>query len=440
MDTSKDSSFRVAIIGRPNVGKSTLFNRLIGQRKSVVKNRPGVTRDILIETAELWGKSFEVLDTGGLTESQDLISELIFTQVSQLLGTVDLLVLVMDGKTGVTPEDREVYRLAKASGTPFVIFVNKLDALQDTELLLSEFYEFEAPIFGASLEQHHGFTAFLEDLHARIPSQHHEIQEGLKIAFVGKPNAGKSQLVNALLGEPRVLVSPEAGTTVDSVDIPFVLEGRQYTLIDTAGLRKSARQEDDIEIIASFKTQDAIRRADLLFLVIDATLGPSQQDAKILELILEEHKMAVVVANKIDLFNEGGWKQQFLDKVEQVFHFYRDIPIVFTSALTRKGLKDLTEKIRWAEDKIYTQIPTSELNDFFFEAIRQAPAPVWGTTNVKFYYLTQTKQKPPAFIAFANHPDGVDTAYRRFLINKLKERFDLWGVPIRIFVLKSGKN
>lgn len=440
MNPVSASSFRVAIIGRPNVGKSTLFNRLIGQRKSVVKNRPGVTRDILIETAELWGKSFEVLDTGGLTESQDLISELIFEQVSQLLGTVDLLILVMDGKSGVTPEDREVYRLAKASGTPFVILVNKLDTLQDSDILLSEFYEFEAPIFGASLEQHHGFTAFLEDLHARIPSQHHEIQEGLKIAFVGKPNAGKSQLVNALLGEPRVLVSPEAGTTVDSVDIPFVLEGRQYTLIDTAGLRKSARQEDDIEIIASFKTQDAIRRADLLFLVIDATLGPSQQDAKILELILEEHKMAVLVANKIDLFTEGGWKQPFLEKVEQVFHFYRDIPVVFTSALTRKGLKDLSEKIQWAEDKIHTQIPTSELNDFFFEAIRQAPAPVWGTTNVKFYYLTQTRQKPPAFIAFANQPEGVDTAYRRFLINKIKERFDLWGVPIRIFVMKSGKN
>ena len=440
MNSTYTTCFRVAIIGRPNVGKSTLFNRLIGQRKSVVKNQPGVTRDILVETAELWGKSFEILDTGGLTESHDLISELIFDQVSKLLGTVDLLILVMDGKTGVTPEDREVYRLAQTSGTPFVILVNKLDTLSDRELLLSEFYEFEAPIFGVSLEQHHGFTTFLEALFERIPAQQTELKEGLKIAFVGKPNAGKSQLINTLLNEPRVLVSPQAGTTVDRVEIPFKLNGRHYTLIDTAGLRKSAKQEDDIEIIAAFKTKEAIRQADLLFLVIDAHLGPSQQDAKILELVLEEHKMAVVLANKIDLFTESGWKPKFLDKIEEVFHFYRDIPVVFISALTRKGLPDLLEKIHWAEEKMHVQIPTPELNDFFFEAIRQAPAPVWGTTNVKFYYLTQTRQKPPAFIAFANHPEGVDTAYKRFLINKLKERFDLWGVPIRIFVMKSGKN
>jgi len=430
---------RVAIIGRPNVGKSTLFNIFIGGRKAVVRNQAGVTRDILVDSVELWGKWFDVIDTGGLTESPDLVSQLIREQVIDILATVDFLIVVMDGRVGLTPEDKEVYKIAKATQKPMVIVVNKIDRVHEMDLKLAEFYEFGEDVLGASFETRLGVSELLEKIYSILPKQEEQALEGLKIAFVGKPNVGKSSLINKLLGERRMLVSPTAGTTVDSVETPFVYNGNKYILVDTAGLRKPARQVEDIEIIASFKTQEAIRLADLLLLVIDATQGPTDQDAKILEKILESHKMVLVVANKSDLAEEqmDQFRNFFQEKSDDVFHFYQDMPIVFTSALTGRGVHELLERLEWACDKMNFKVPTGELNDFFFHAIRQAPAPVFGNNNVKFYYLTQTRQRPPAFIAFANYPEGVDNAYRRFLINKIKEKFNLKGVPIRIFVMKS---
>jgi GTP-binding protein len=380
-----------------------------------------------------------VLDTGGLTESPDLISHLIREQVIDILETVDFLIVVMDGRVGLTPEDREVYKIAKATGKPMLIVVNKIDQIHEMELKLAEFYEFGEDLIGTSFETRLGVSELLEKIHDFLPNQPEQIQQGLRIAVVGKPNVGKSSLVNRLLGEKRMIVSPIAGTTVDSVETPFVHNGKQYILVDTAGLRKSSRQEEDIEIIASFKTREAIRLSDLLLLVIDATEGPTDQDAKILEQILKAHKMVIVVANKSDLAQEqiDKFREFFRDRVEDVFHFYQDMPVIFTSAVTGKGLNDLLKRLDWAQEKMNVRIPTGELNDFFFTAIRQAAAPVFGNNNVKFYYLTQTRQKPPAFIAFANQPEGVDSAYRRFLINRIKEKFDLKGVPIRIFIMKS---
>lgn len=431
---------KVAIIGRPNVGKSSLFNILIGGRKAVVKDQSGVTRDILVENVEVWGKWFDILDTGGLTESPDLVSHLIREQVIDILGTVDFLVVVMDGRVGLTPEDREVYKIAKAAQKPMIIVVNKIDRIHEMDLKLAEFYEFGDDLIGASFENRHGVSEILEWVHARLPEQEASIQEGLRLAVVGKPNVGKSSLINALLGERRMLVSPVAGTTVDSVETPFIYQNKKYILIDTAGLRKAARRDEDIEIIASYKTQEAIRLADVLLLVIDATTGPTDQDAKILEKILEAHKMVIVVANKTDLAKEEieNYRKFFADRTSEVFHFYADMPIVYTCATQGRGLRDLLDRLDWAQEKMTMRIPTGELNEFFFQAIRGAPSPVYGNTNVKFYYLTQTRQSPPAFIAFANHPDGVDNSYRRFLINRMKEYFDLKGVPLRIFVMKSG--
>jgi GTP-binding protein len=430
---------KVAIIGRPNVGKSSLFNILVGGRKAVVKDQAGVTRDILVDSVEIWGKWFDILDTGGLTESPDLVSHLIRKQVIDILETVDFLIVVMDGRVGLTPEDREVYKIAKAAGKPMLIVVNKIDRVHEMDMKLAEFYEFGEDLIGTSFETRSGVSELLEKIHNFLPEQTEHVQDGLRIAFVGKPNVGKSSLVNILLGERRMIVSPMAGTTVDSVEAPFVHDGKKYILVDTAGLRKTARQEEDIEIIASFKTREAIRLADLLLLVIDGTEGPTDQDAKILEKILEAHKMVIVVANKSDLAQQqiDKFRDLFKDRTEDVFHFYQDLPIVFTSAVTGKGLNDLLTRLDWAQEKMNMRIPTSELNDFFFSAIRQAPAPVFGNNNVKFYYVTQTRQKPPAFIAFANQPEGVDNAYRRFLINRIKDEFDLKGVPIRIFVMKS---
>jgi GTPase len=433
---------KVAIIGRPNVGKSTLFNILTDSRKAVVKNQPGVTRDIQIEPVEIWGKSFDLMDTGGLTEASDLISQLIKEQVTEFLYTVDYIIIVMDGRSGLIPEDRDLIKIANQTGKPFLIVVNKVDSVQDEDIAKADFYEFGEDVVAASFEQRRGLSDVMEWITKQIPEQQITVKEGTNIAVVGKPNAGKSSLVNRLLGQERMLVSEIAGTTVDAIDSPFLYKDKKYILVDTAGLRRSSRREEDVEIISAFKSQEAIRRADIVLLMIDALIGPTEQDAKILQAILEDHKGVIVVANKTDLTKDqiSEPRKKFQEQIADNFHFFEDIPVVFVSAKTGHGFKDLLDMIEHVSERLEFRISTNELNDFFFQAIRKAPAPVWGFTNVKFYYVTQTYQKPPAFIAFANHPDGVTNAYRRFLIKQIKERWNLHGIPIRIFVMKAKRS
>jgi len=432
---------KVAIVGRPNVGKSTLFNILTGSRKSVVKNQAGVTRDIIIEPCEVWGKHFDLIDTGGITEAHDTFSQLIREQVTEFLQTVDFLLVVMDGRSGLIPEDREIIKIAIHTGKPFLLIVNKVDKLHEEDVAKAEFYEFGEDVLATSFEQRRGVSEILEWIHARLPEQIEKVREGATIAIVGKPNVGKSSMINALLGQKRMLVSDIAGTTIDSVDTPFLYNGQKYILVDTAGLRKSAKRDDHLEIISAFKSQESIRRADIVLLMIDGTMGPTDQDARIMQAILEDHKGVIVVSNKSDLGREQvpEYRRTLKEQVEKVFHFFVDVPIVYTSAKTEQGVDGLLEKIEWMSQKLAMRISTADLNDFFFDVIRKAPAPVWGISNVKFYYLTQTNQQPPAFIAFANHPDGVDNSYRRFLIKNLKEKFDLVGIPLRIFVMKSRR-
>jgi GTP-binding protein len=431
---------RVAIIGRPNVGKSTLFNYLTDSRKAVVKDQPGVTRDILIEPGEIWGHKFDVIDTGGLTEATDLFSKLIREQVIDFLKSVDHLILVMDGRLGVHPEDRDIIRVAKEAGKPFLLVINKCDQIHNMELAKAEFYEFGNDIVAASFENRYAMDEILEWIVAQVQKTEHTIREGLTLAMVGKPNVGKSSLCNRILGEKRLLVSAVAGTTTDAVDTELIYQDRKYVLIDTAGLRRTARREEDLEIISTFKTRDAIRRADLTLLVVDGNEGPTSQDAKILEQILKAHRAVILVANKIDVAEENipAFRSWFKERVSRELHFFPDIPIVFTSAVSGKGLKDMFEMIVTVEKKITKRISTRDLNDFFMQVIRQAPAPVWGTQNVKFYYLTQTNQQPPAFIAFANHADGVSPSYRRFLQKRIQEHWDLQGIPVRIFVMSGS--
>lgn len=430
---------KVAILGRPNVGKSTLFNIITDSRKAVVKNQPGVTRDIQIEPVEIWGKTFDIIDMGGVTEAHDLFSKLIREQVTEFLYSVNYIIVVMDGKSGLMPEDRDIIKIAKQTGKKMLLVVNKIDREHEADLKAAEFYEFGEDVVAASFEQRRGVSDVLEWITSQIPEQKKIEKDSVTLALVGKPNVGKSSLCNELLGMERMLVSETAGTTVDSIDSPFVYNNKRYTLVDTAGLRRSAKREKDIEIISAFKTQESIRKADIVLLLIDALIGPTEQDAKIMELILEGHKGVILVVNKSDL---GGieipeFRKVIKEKIERVFHFFIDVSVVFTSAKNGTGIEELFKEIERMNEKINFRVGTSELNDFFFETIRKTPAPVWGNNNVKFYYLTQTYQKPPAFIAFANHPDGVTTAYRRFLIKHMKERWDLYGLPIRIFCMKS---
>ncbi|MEK7354863.1 MAG: GTPase, partial [Bdellovibrionota bacterium] len=273
------STSRVAIIGRPNVGKSTLFNYLTSSRKAVVKDQPGVTRDILIEPGEIWGHKFDVIDTGGLTEAPDLFSKLIREQVVDFLKSVDHLILVMDGRLGLHNEDRDIIRIANEAGKPFLLVLNKVDRISDIDSAKADFYEFGVDMVAASFEQRYGMDEVLEWIVAQVSRTENTVREGLTLAMVGKPNVGKSSLCNRLLGEKRLLVSAIAGTTTDSVDTELLYEGRKYVLIDTAGLRRSARVEEGLEIISAFKTRDAIRRADITLLVVDGSGTYEEQRA-----------------------------------------------------------------------------------------------------------------------------------------------------------------
>ncbi len=431
---------RVAIIGRPNVGKSTLFNVITEKRKAVVLDKPGVTRDIQIEPADWCGVEFDIIDTGGITELKDTYSPLIKESVLDIIKSVHALVVVMDGRAGVCPEDRDLLRIAQSSGKPYLVVLNKVDSPDQVEIAKADFYELGIDPIAVAFEKRWGVDIILDWCLEQFPkaSEKRELPH-VTMTIIGKPNAGKSSLCNRLLGEKRMLVSEHAGTTVDAIDSDFEYRDKKYTLIDTAGIRRRSRQKDDVEIIASFKSYDAIQRAQIVLLVIDGTVGPADRDAKIVEAILAKNRAVILVANKVDLTRETPeFRKTFREKVANVFHFFQDIPIAFVSATTGAGIESLFDTIDDVWSKINIEIKTRELNDFFFDVIRQTPAPVHGVRDVKFFYLVQTNQMLPSFIAFVNYPEGVDNAYRRFLSKRIKERWNLEGVPIRIYAMKRG--
>jgi len=443
MSLLSHKSFRVAIIGRPNVGKSTLFNILTRSRKAVVKNQPGVTRDIITGQADWWGHNFEVLDTGGLTSHDDFFSPLIYRQVLSVLKYVNLLVVVLDSKAGLVPEDRDILRIVKESGQPFIVVVNKVDRDNEAEMQKADFYELGVDIMHASFERRDHVDEIVEKIIEHIPEDMGIEEKGVKFAIVGKPNVGKSSICNAILGENRMLVSEVAGTTIDAIEAQFTFRGKPFTLVDTAGLRRQGKRlsrADDVEILSSYKSFDAIDHADIVFLVIDATLGPTEQDAKMAQYVLDQAKAVIVVANKMDLMKKeiSEPRKWFRERMAYEFHFAPNLPVVFTSAETGEGLQLMLDEALKVWEKLHFRISTRDLNEFFTSVIRQAPSPVYGTTNVKFYYCTQTEQRPPSFIAFANHPDGVTPAYRRFLINRMQSEWGLQGIPVRVFIMKSG--
>jgi GTP-binding protein len=441
LTSSFESYGKVAIIGRPNVGKSTLFNILTRTRKAVVKDEPGVTRDINIEQANWWGRSFNVVDTGGITDKQDTFSPLIKEQVLSVLKEVDCVLVIMDGRIGLVPEDRDLVRIAKTSGKPILLVVNKIDRFYDADLKTSEFYEFGIDLEPASFERREGVDNIIEWVMAQLPEVVSEERSGVRIAIVGKPNAGKSSLCNQLLKQKRMLVSDVAGTTVDAVEAPLSYNGKDYVLVDTAGIRRASKRKDGVEYISAVKSYNAIDRADIVLLVIDGLLGPSIQDAKVVEYILGKHKAVILVANKADLGKEEipAFRSWFRSEVNDYFHFFQNIPMTFLSAKTGSGIEQLFDVVDDVWKRLNTKISTSKLNDFFYDKIRKTPVPVHGVKDVKFYYITQTGQLPPSFITFANHPESVSPSYRRFLSKNIQKEFNLEGIPIRIFCMKRQR-
>ena len=410
----------------------------------MVINTPGVTRDILKQNTSWWGVDFEVWDSGGLWAKSSPWDSLINQKVQQATKQSDLILLVMDGKAGYLAEDKITFQLVKKSGKPFLILINKVDDLKQTDNLLSGFYEMGVDILSCSFENDRGISETVEWILAHSPSNktnsssQKSNKQTVRIFVIGKTNAGKSSLCNSLLKQERIITSHEPGTTTDVVEEQFAFKGFTYILSDTAGLRKSHQLKEQPESLSLFKSHQSFNDADIAWLLVDGSCGPSRQDARLLQMCAKLHKAVIVVVSKWDLVDANP-KESYRKQIQKTFHFYNDLTIVFTSALKASGLSVLLKKTDEIYKKLNHRVSTSEINHFFTKVIRKAPAPVYGSQDVKFYYLTQTNQVPPSFIAFANYPQGVRDSYRRFLVRQIQKKWNLKGIPIRIFVLPKNK-
>jgi GTP-binding protein len=465
----------VAIVGRPNVGKSTLFNRLVGGRPALVHDTPGLTRDRRYGECDYFGTPLRIVDTGGLDpEAQrDVIGAGIHRQALLAIGEADALVLVVDGRSGISSLDHALANELRATGKPLFLAVNKVDH-QVNDNLVHDFHELGIKkLFPISAAHGRGIDPLLEAIveATRVPApdifdvlgsddqasdgqesdgqesdgQESDGQESddersaepsgpLRVAFVGRPNAGKSSLANRLLGEERSLVHHEAGTTTDPVDTPFSIGGRDYLLVDTAGIRRKARIDADIEKIAVSMAIGQIDRADVVVLVIDAELGPAEQDARIAGMVEEAGRGLVIALNKSDRISGDAAKTRLRESIKDTFHFLDWAPVVLLSAQRGDGVDRLLDLVDQVARQHRRRVPTAQLNRFFADVVEQIPPPLHHGRAIRVYYLTQAAARPPTFILWANSREGLAPSYRRFLANRLRQRYGFRGTPLRIIV------
>lgn len=425
----------VAIVGRPNVGKSTLFNRIIGRRLSIVQDEPGVTRDRLKAECEWCGHVFDVYDTGGIDiKSEDIMKKHILAQASYAIKDADVVVFIVDGKEGLTSSDEEVADILRKSKKPVILAVNKLDNYE-----IEKTYEFYSlglgdPI-GISASQPKGIGDLLDKIVESFPQKHEEKdEENLKIAIVGKPNVGKSSLVNKLSGESRVIVSDIAGTTRDAVDVEIEYKGQKFTFIDTAGLRRKRSVEaDTVEKYSNYRAIDSIKRADLVLILIDASEELSEQDVKICGLVHEQNKPSIIVMNKWDKVDKTEKtmkeKERLLDIDLAFMKYYKS---VYISALTGSRLNTLFDAILEVRENNTRRLSTGTLNEILQNAVISTPAPSKGGKQLKIKYMTQTGICPPNFVLFVNNKDLMTDSYSRFIENSIRASVNFSGTPIKI--------
>jgi GTP-binding protein len=454
----------VAIVGRPNVGKSTLFNRLVGGRPALVHDTPHLTRDRRYGEADYFGAPLRIVDTGGLDPeaATQVIGAGIHRQAMRAIEEAVALVLVVDGRAGISPIDRDLAKQLRATGKPVFLAINKIDHTANDHLV-HDFHELGlAAIYPVSASHGRGIDPLLEAVVATVGSVRPADEAGddeedfdplfdahdedaaepepeptpkkLRVAFVGRPNAGKSSLTNRLLGEERSLVHHEAGTTTDPVDAEFSIGGRDYILVDTAGIRRKARIEADIERIAVSMAIGQIERSDVVVLVIDADLGPSEQDARIAGKVEEAGRALVIALNKSDLVTGDAKKTALRDLSEETFHFLTWAPVTMISAQRGDGVDRLLDLVEKAAEQHRKRIPTAQLNRFFAEVIEEMPPPLHKGKAIRINYITQAVTKPPTFVLWASAAEGLAASYKRFISNRLRETYGFRGTPIRIFV------
>jgi GTPase len=438
----------LAIVGRPNVGKSTLFNRIVGERAAIVADAPGTTRDRLYADADFAGREFTLVDTGGIVGEREVredgrgeITRLTREQAELAIAGADAILFLVDVEEGVMPGDYDIAEILRRTAKPVYLAVNKADndkrraeAVDFYQLGLGE------PIPISAL---HGVGTgdLLEQIVAGFPPPPPATESEVpQVAIVGRPNVGKSSLLNAILGQERAIVSETPGTTRDALDTEMTWRGQPVTLIDTAGLRRRGKIEPGIEKYSSLRALKAIQRADVALLLIDAVEGPLAGDAHVASYILEENKGIVLVVNKWDLIErETNTMEEYTARVRAAFNFVPYAPILFVSAKTRQRVASVLDAALRVRSELRTRVSTAELNDLLREAIAEHAPPSKGKRVLKFYYVTQVDVVPPTFVFFVNHKDLVHFSYERYLENKIRGRWDLTGAPIRLIFRQHKK-
>lgn len=434
----------VAIVGRPNVGKSMLFNRLVGQRLSIVEDTPGVTRDRLYAECEWCGRKFDMVDTGGIEPSTDSEILLFMREQAQIaIDSATVIVLVTDIRTGVTAADKDVANMLLRSRKPVVLAVNKADSTGATDPAVYEFYSLGLgdPI-PVSAVHGHGTGDLLDECLKYFPEEDEGEEEDdcIKVAVIGKPNVGKSSLINHILGEKRVIVSNVAGTTRDAVDTLYENQYGRYMLIDTAGIRRKSKVDERVEKFSVMRAQLAIERADVCLIMIDARDGVTEQDTKIAGLAHEAGKASIVVVNKWDLVEkETGTMEKMRKDVLRDLSFMSYAPVLFISALTGQRTERLFELINYVNDQSAMRITTGMLNNVLADAQARVQPPTDKGRRLKIYYMTQTGVKPPCFVVFCNSRELFHFSYQRYLENQIRAVFGLEGTPIRMVIRQKGE-
>jgi len=425
----------VAVVGRPNVGKSTLFNKLIGQRLSIVEDTPGVTRDRIYGKCEWLGREFMLVDTGGIEpESNDIILSQMRRQSELAITSANVIILVTDIKSGVTSTDMEVAQMLLKSGKPVVLCVNKVDNVGEPPMELYEFYNLGlGEPFPVSSVHGHGTGDMLDEVLKYLPdvTEEEDDEETVKVAVIGNPNVGKSSLINRICGEERVIVSDIAGTTRDATDTDIENEFGKFVFIDTAGIRRKSKVLESVEKYSVLRAYMAVDRADVAVIVIDATVGFTEQDSKVAGYAHEKGKACVVAVNKWDaLEKDGKTMNEFRKKLEGDFSFMSYVPFVFVSAKTGLRIDKLFEMIRYVKEKNSIRIATGKLNEVLAYATQRVQPPSDKGRRLKIYYMTQVSTNPPSFVFFVNRAELFHFSYQRYIENQIRETFSLDGTPI----------
>ncbi|MCI5721792.1 MAG: ribosome biogenesis GTPase Der [Firmicutes bacterium] len=433
----------VAVVGRPNVGKSTFFNKIVGRRVSIVEDTPGVTRDRIYAEAEWNGVHFALIDTGGIEpDSEDVILSQMREQAQIAMDMADVILFIVDGKAGMTHADREVAGMLRRTGKKVVLLVNKIDNIRNLPIDFYDFYELgmgePIPISAANMLN---FGDVLDEIVASFPDDADtEEEDDIKVAVIGKPNVGKSSLINALLNENRVIVSNIAGTTRDSIDTPFEWGGDKYTLIDTAGIRRKSKVNEDIERYSVVRAVAAIERCDVALLVIDAQEGITEQDKKIAGVAHEAGKGIIVVVNKWDLITkETNTMRDYKREIESELQFMSYAPSIFISVHEKQRVFEVIKLVKYVAEKRALRVPTGQLNSLITDATMMKQPPSDKGRRLKIYYATQVGVKPPLFSFQINKRELMHFSYARYLENRIREGFGFEGTSIKFVFREKGE-